>query len=963
VGQTGDRGLPGADRLIGRSSRRFGAGAAIPLALHRSAPDRPIPPANDAVTANETPTLRGRSRELEELDALVRRARTGRSGALVLSGEAGVGKTALLQQASARAAANVRVERMAASESEVELAYAGLQQLCGHMMGSAGRLPVPQREALEAAFGLREASAPSPFLVGLAVLGLLTDVAGERALVCVIDDAQWLDDVSARAVAFVAHRLDAEGIAILLGMRTVERVFADLPQLVVEGLGDDDARELLRLSLPGAIDGRVRDQLIAEARGNPLALQELPRALGPAALAGGFALAGSMPLESRIEESLIAQLEPLPPQTRTLLLLAAADPTGDPGLLWRGSAALGLGPEHLDEAERAGMLVVDTRVGFRHPLVRSAVYRAASAEERRRVHAALAEATSAERDPDRYAWHRASATVQPDEEVAADLERSAARARTRGGAAATAAFLERAAQLTPAPTRRAQRLIAAAEAKHDAGAPDAALRLLDAARIHPLTALQEAVITRLRVRAEYAQHRDRNGPRLLLAAAQGLEPLDPTLARDTYLEALAAAFAGGRLNAAEEVAAVSRAILDATAADASERARDLILRGQALLAAEGPEAAQPTLVRALRAFLDSEPDAVELRWMWFGCHAARDLWDADALRALAHRQVALARAGGVLTVLPIALTFEMTAWVLDGRLDRVAAACDEVDAIQNAIGQPLPQYGRMNLAAYRGRVEEVERRAGQLRSDARARGEGHALSAANFAEATVYNGAGRFADAVASARRELAYTHELAFAERALPELIEGAVRVEQRALAEEALARLEPLTRPLGGDWALGTLALAQAQLRTGEDADARYRDAIERFERMRAPMWVGRAQLLYGEALRRDGRRADARALLRSAHELLSHVGAAGFAERAARELGATGETVRVRTPESIDQLTDQELNVARLAREGLTNRDIGARLFISARTAEYHLRKVFVKLGISSRAELKSALGELD
>jgi DNA-binding CsgD family transcriptional regulator len=911
----------------------------------------------------EAAPLRGRGRELDELDALVGRARVGRSGALVVSGEAGIGKTALLDRMVAGAGTHARVERMVASESEMELAYAGLQQLCGHMMGAAQRLPGPQREALETAFGLREASAPSPFLVGLAVLGLLTEVAGDRALLCVIDDAQWLDEVSARAVAFVARRLDAEGIAIVLAMRSVDDTAADLPQLRLRGLGDADARELLRLSLPGAIDRRVRDQLIAEARGNPLALQELPRALSPAELAGGFALAGSMPLESRIEQSLIAQLEPLPAATRMLLLLAAADPTGDPGLLWRASAGLGLRPEDVDLAVQADALVVGARVGFRHPLVRSAVYRAASPEDRRLVHAALADAMSTDRDPDRRAWHRAAAMLQPDEAVAADLERSATRARTRGGAAAAAAFLERAADLSPAPVRRARRLIAAAEAKHDAGAPEAALRLLDNARDHPLTALQEALIARLRVRAEYALRRDRSGPRLLLSAAQGLEGLDPPLARDTYLEALAALFAAGRLSDAGEVAVVVRAVLDATAGDDSNRARDLILRGQALLAAEGPAAAQPVLRRALRAFLDQPPDALELRWMWFGCHAARDLWDADALRALAARQVELARAGGVLTVLPIALTFQMTADVLDGRLDRIAAACDEVDAIQNVTGHPLPQYGRMNLAAYRGRVEEVERRAAQLRADAQARGEGHALSAANYAEAIAYNGAGRYADAVAVARRELPYTRELAFAARALPELVEAAVRTGETALAEQALTHLESVTVPAGGDWALGTVALARAQLSAGDQAEALYQEAIERSDRVRVPMLKGRAQLLYGETLRRLQRRADARAQLREAHEVLTRCGLPGFAARAARELAASGETLRARTPEPIDQMTDQELNVARLAREGLTNRDIGARLFISSRTAEYHLRKVFVKLGISSRSELKNALVELD
>jgi DNA-binding CsgD family transcriptional regulator len=908
--------------------------------------------------------IRGRDRELAALDALVKRARAGHSGALCVSGEAGVGKTALLDVAARRAAgAGVRVERMVASESEMELAYAGLQQLCGPMIGAVVHLPPPQRDALETAFGLRDGGAPSPFLVGLAVLGLLTEVAGEKPLLCVVDDAQWLDEASAQAVAFVARRLDAEGVAIVLAMRVVSAEFADLPQLEVRGVGDEDARALLCLAVPGALDRRVRDQLIAESRGNPLALRELPRALKPDEIAGGFALTGSLPLERRIEQSLVAQLEPLPASTRLLLLLAAADPTGDPELLWRAGEALGLGPEDYDAAERADALVVGMRVGFRHPLVRSAVYRSAPPADRRRVHAALADATPVDRDPDRRAWHRASATLTPDEDVAADLEQSAARARTRGGAAAAAAFLERAAELSPAPARRVQRLIAAAAAKHDAGAPEAALRLLDSTRDHPLTKLQEARIERLRARAQYALRRDRGGPRALLAAAQALEPLDPSLARDTYLEALAAALYTGRLGDPDVLQAVARTILAATADDDSPRARDLILRGQALLAAEGLEAAIPTLRRALRAFVEQPPDPLELRWMWFGCRAAIDLWDRDALAELANRQVELARQAGVLTVLPLALTFRMAADLLDGRMDRVAAACDEVDAIKNVTANPLPRYGRIILAAYQGRVDEVERMGPRFRADAQARGEGNALSAINSSAAIAYNGAGRYADALEAARAELGHTEELSFAMRAMPDLVEAAVRTGERKVAEAALAALAPVTQAAGGDWALGVHAMAAAQLAEGAEAEARHGEAVERLERGRMPLLEGRARLLYGEWLRREHRRIDARAQLRRAYELLDGCGAAGFAARAARELSATGETLRVRAPDALDQLTDQELNVARLAREGLTNRDIGARLFISARTAEYHLRKVFVKLGIASRAELKTALAELD
>ncbi|MQY11985.1 hypothetical protein SRB5_21130 [Streptomyces sp. RB5] len=911
-----------------------------------------------------TVTLLGRERELAGLGALVERARAGQSGALVVVGEAGIGKTVLLDRAAADAGSRVRIERIVASESEMELAYAGLHQLCARMMDSVVRLPVPQREAIETALGLREGSAPSPFLVGLALLGLLTEAADDRALLCVVDDAQWLDEASAGAVAFAARRLGAEGVAVVLAMRTVGPAFAGLPRLVVEGLDHEDARALLRVATPGGLDARIRDQLIAEARGNPLALRELPRALSPAEIAGGFALTGSMPLESRIEQSLVAQLEPLPASVRLLLLLAAADPTGDPGLLWRASAGLGLTPADFDAAAQAEALVVGTRVGFRHPLVRSAVYRSASPADRRRVHAALAGVTSPDQDPDRRAWHRANATLRPDEDVAADLERSAARARTRGGAAAAGAFLERAAGLTPEPHRRVGRLIAAAQAKHEAGAPEAALRLLEDARALPLTALQQALVARLDARAGYALRRDGGGARRLLAAAQGLEGLDPVLARDTYIEALAAAVYGGRLGDREQAAAVARAILEATeGAQESGRARDLILRGQALLAAEGQEAAIGTLRRAQRAFLEQVPDSLEMHWVWFASRASQDLWDPDGLRALARRQVELARAEGVVTVLPIALSLLVLSQTTDGDLDAADASCDEIDALKAATGNPLPPLGRLVLAAYRGQTADAESMAEQIRADGLARGEGHALSVANFTRAVLYNGLGRFEDALACARQELPYTHELNLAMRSLLEVIEAATHTGDRDLAEEACRKFTEVTRPVRTDYASAVLAMAQAQVRTGEEADRLFREALRLFEQERMPTWIGRCRLVYGEALSRAGRPDEAREQLRASYEIMSGLGLDGFAERAARELKAVGETPRVYVRVSEARLTDQELNVARLAREGLTNRDIGARLFISARTAEYHLRKVFAKLGIRGRAELKTALADLE
>lgn len=910
--------------------------------------------------------LLGRDRELARLSTLLDRARRGDSGALVVHGPAGVGKTALLDRLVELAGPGVRVERMVAWESEVELPYAGLQLMCGHLMAATGGLPAPQREALESVLGLRDAGAPNPLVVGLAVLGLLARAAErDGAMLCVVDDAQWLDEVSARAIASVARRIRSEGVAIVFAMREVDEPFLDLPRLEVTGLGDDDARELLRKRVPGAVDERVRDQLIVEARGNPLALRELPGTLSPSALAGGFGLASSMPLESRIEQSLLAGLEALSPDTRTLLLLAAADPTGDTGLLWQASAALGLGPGSLEAAQRADALVLGWRVSFRHPLIRSAVYRTADPQDRRAVHAALAGATDPERDPDRRAWHRALAADEPDEGLATDLERSAERARARGGVAASAAFLERSATLSPNPQARAGRLISAASAKLEAGAPDTALLLLERLGDLPLTPMQEALVGRIRARVGYALRRDRSAPRQLLRAAQALEQHDQALARDTYMEALSAAVYAGRLGEPGAVAEVASAILAATEADDSDRPQDLILRGQALLSAEGQAAALSTVRRAVQAFLDQPADPSALHWMWFGGRAAQDIWDAEGMRTLAERQVRLAEAGGFLTVLPMALSLLMVVRTFDGDLDAAEAICDDIDTILSVTGHPLPPQARTFVAAYRGQVDEVERRTAQLRADGYARGEGYSLTVANLAEALVYNGAGRHAEALAAAREEMPYSHELGHAMRTLLEVVEAATRVGDLAAAEEAVERLTQVTLPAGdSDWSLAFIALASAQLRDDEHGEELYREAIERFDRLRVPMLKGRSQLLYGEMLRRSNRLADARQQLQAAYDVLSACGMAGFADRALRELGSAGATPRARgRAASGHQLTDQELKVARLAREGLTNRDIGARLFISAHTAEWHMRKVLVKLGIKSRTELRTALRDAD
>jgi DNA-binding CsgD family transcriptional regulator len=914
------------------------------------------------------PVLWGRARELARVRALIDGARQGSSGALVLLGEAGIGKTALLDAAVAGAAPFARVERMVAVESEMELPYAALHQIVGGMVTHLDALPEPQRDALQVAFGLVAGTAPGPFLVGLAALGLLTEGGIDKPLLCVVDDAQWLDQASAQALAFVARRLGSERIALVLAMREISDGFADLPSLVVGPLDDHDARSLFQRSVPGAMDPRVRDRLIAEARGNPLALRELPRGLTAAEIAGSFALTGTLPLASRIEASLVAQLEPLRPPARLLLVLAAAEPTGNPSLLWAASAALGIGADSIDEVERAGMLSVGSRIEFRHPLLRAAVYRSAPPGDRRRCHAALAGAIDTSTDPDRRAWHRAQATVEPDENVASELERSAVRARTRGGGAAAAAFLERAAALTPDRSRRAERLVGAAQAKYEGGGPEAALRLLDSVSDADLPPVGRAKVARLRAQIDYALHRRSNVAEQLIAAADQLSAFSPGAAHETYLEAFGVLLFAGRLDdagdRASRIKALGEAVLSATGDQPGDGALDLLVRGHAEFSVGGyPEPALATGKRALAAFMTHPLGEAEVRWMWLACRAALDMWDAEALRTLSERQISLARTDGALTILPTALTYGIAAKLLDGDLAAATAYADEVDVIKDATGNTLPRYGRCIVAAWRGHVDEVRARAEQLRSDARGRREGTALSAANFAEAIALNGAGRYADAVALGREELPHSGELSFAMRILPETVEAAVHAGEPEVAREAVERLAALTAPPGGDWALGALAGARAQIAEGPDAEAFFREAIERFERVAMPLLAARARLTYGEWLRRHRRRIDAREQLRAAHAILSVCGADGFAARAAIELSATGETTRPRTADAVEALTAQERNVARLARDGLTNRDIGTRLFISARTVEYHLRKVFMKLGISGRNELRDALADLD
>jgi DNA-binding CsgD family transcriptional regulator len=905
--------------------------------------------------------VKGRDAECESLNRLLDAVRAGESRVLVVRGEEGVGKTALLQYLQDQAA-DCRVARATGVQSEMELAFAGVHQLCARMLDRLDRLPDPQREALAIAFGLSAGDAPDRFLLGLAVLTLLSEVAEERPLVCLVDDAQWLDEASAQTLAFVARRLQAESVALVFAVRGDREAteFARLPELTLGGLSPDAARALLASAVPGALDERVAERIVAETAGNPLALLELPRGLSPAELAGGFSPLDARPLSGRIEESFRRRLAELPDPTRLLLLVAAAEPLGEPVLVWRAAENLGIGGEAAAPAVASDLVELGARVQFRHPLVRSAIYGAASPEERRAVHGALAEATDPEADPDRRAWHRAHAAAGPDEDVAAELERCAGRARARGGFAAAAAFHERAAALTVEPACRAERALAAAQAKHLAGAPDAALEVLAAARAGPLNELGHVQADLLRARIAFAVNRGRDAPPLLLTAARRLEPLDPQLARGTYLDALSAATFVGRLADGPGLREVAEAARSAPPPPEPPRAVDLLLDGLALMTTEGPAAGAPTLGRAVSAFLTGESSAEEeIRWLWLAVYAALDLWDDEAWHALAVRHVRLLRGAGALAMLPIALNSRIGAYLGTGELGEAELLVKEVTAVTRATGTHLTPYIPLALAAYRGREAEASRLLDDTMNEVLRRGEGIGLTISQWAGAVLYNGLGRYEDALAAAEPAEEHPEELRFHYRALVELIEAAARSGKVDRAAAAVERLSRSTRAGGTDFAMGTEARSRALVSEGDAAESAYREAIERLARTRPRTALARAHLVYGEWLRRERRRVDAREQLRTAHEMLAAMGMEAFAGRAARELRATGETARKRTVETRDRLTPQEAHIARLAREGYSNPEIGAQLFISPRTVKYHLHKVFAKLDIRSRSQLEHVL----
>jgi DNA-binding CsgD family transcriptional regulator len=906
--------------------------------------------------------LLGRQSERETLDRLLDGAREARGAVLVLHGEAGVGKTRLLEYA-AEAAEDFQDVRISGVEGEMELPFAAVQQLVSPFAELAEHLPDPQREALDVAFGLSGGPAPDRFLVGLATLGVLSEAAEDQPLLALVDDAQWLDDSSAQALAFVARRLAAERIGLLFASRGACDLFDGLPQLEVGPLGRVDSRALLESALPTRLDEHVLDRIVLETRGNPLALLEMPRGLTPVQLAGGFGLPATKTMPANIEESFTRRLAGLPYDARRLLLLASADSVGDPALLWRAAQELGIAESAVDTLEAEGLLEVGPRIVFRHPLVRSAVYGGAGVKERSAIHRALADATDPQIEPDRRAWHQGQATSMPDEDVAAELEHSAGRAQARGGLAAGAAFLARAADLTPGARRRSQRLLAAAGAKRDAGDLDGALGLVAGVDPGALDELGAGRVRLLEAQIALEQRRGADAGRLFLDAATRLQEVAPLLARDAFLEAL-----GGVLT--NDVVVDGGALVVAAAARAAppppgeEGCVEVLLHAYANRLIDGYASAAPLYAQTLGLVLGAGPPDAEVG-PWLSLSSARDrnvlaleLWDEEALHVLAARQVQLARDSGALGHLEYALSFLARSRIVAGELAGAASLLDEAALIAEATGNPKLVNAPLILAAWRGEEPEAAGMIDASSEDAIRR----RWTSNDYARAVLYNGLGRYEEARDAAWKAMK-PDPIGYGTFLIPELAEAASRTADTDLLDYAVGWLAERTDVIESAWVDGVTARVRALASGGDEAEELYRRSIEHLSGTRLRPELARSRLLYGEWLRRERRRVDAREQLRAAFEAFEDMGAQAFANRAQRELMATGERARRRTVETDDELTPQESQVARLAAGELTNREIAAQLFISPSTVEYHLRKVFRKLDVRSRTQLADRLEKPD
>ncbi|QEM48428.1 helix-turn-helix domain-containing protein [Mycolicibacterium grossiae] len=909
--------------------------------------------------SSEVAALSGRDPECQRLRQLHTALRSGRSEVLVLSGEAGIGKTALLQNLR-DSAADCTVLSVAGVESDMDLAFAGLQQLCAPVLGFRGGLSLPQREALEHAFGISSAGgAPSRFLVGLAVLGLLAAAAEGRPVLCLVDDAQWLDSVSAQTLFFVARRLEAEAVGLVFALRTPNDGTAGLPTLAVGGLNDGDARNLLELAFPGRLDPAIVDRIVAESHGNPLALLESSKEVR----VSDSAAAQRGPVSASVEGRYLELVSQLPAETQMCLVTAAAEPLGDPALLFRALAHMDLKPVATMPAQDVGLLRIDTRVQFHHPLARSAAYRSATPEQRRHAHGALAAVTDPEADPDRRAWHRALACEALDEPVALELESSAGRARQRGGTAAAAAFLTRAAELTPDPSMRSTRALTAAEAHYETASFDQSRHLLATAELGPLTDLQRARLAQLRTRLAFTSARASGQAAALAeavsefaAVAAQLSVLDAALATETYLEALSAAMYAGR-SAPGLTVQIAETVRAALVVLPPQTPLEVITHALADRLALGAAAAMPAMRRARDALLECVRS--ESGWFWRAFPLVHECvihetWE-EGWSAVSAHAVRLATDAGALALLPSAMLSRAGAHVANGELTQATALVAEASDLANAINYAPLRYHGLNVAAWKGDDHEVAALATAAIESSQLRGEGRAIGLAHYATALVDNGRGRYPDALAAARRGLQY-EDLGFHGYLLIEAIEAAVRTNDVYFAEQALEQLRERTLAAGTARALGSLTRSEALLSSGRRAETLYLESIGHFEATSQAVQLARVRLLYGEWLRRNGPATAAREPLRVAHRDLVAMGSMAFAERARRELQATGQKTRKSPTAAGDDLSPQERQIAELAGKGLTNQEVASQLFLSAHTVDWHLRKVYTKLGVRTRRELR-------
>ena len=906
------------------------------------------------MTARPFPVL-GRDRELEALESFRETLMSGSSAALVVHGEAGIGKTTLLERFRTTQT-SCQVLSISGTESEMELPWAALHQLCTPLLVHLEGIPGPQRAALETAFGTSAEGAAEPFLCGLAVLALLTDAAARSPVICAIDNADALDQASLKTLGFVGRRLLAESVGLLFVTRDVPADLARLPAIHIAGLADDDAGALLDTVTRAELDPAVRRQLIAETYGNPLAIVELARHGHLRRLAGGYQMPDGAPIAGQIEASFLETARALDPAAQRVLLLAAAEPTGDAALLRR--AALGTGLELPAEDEALRRLVsLQPTVRFRHPLVRSAIYAKASDGDRRAAHRALADAFEPADDPVRRVWHLAQSLDGPDAAMAEALERTADSVQKRGGSAAVAAFLARAAALTPDAASRARRELGAARARLQSGDPDGALSLLSLAEARGLDARLSAHAQLLRGQLSFHTTRGGEAPDLLLAAARALAPCDPALSRDTYLAARNAAVFAGSLASGENVGSIARAILaEAPVVDPAGPA-DLLLRAAAQLDAYGPAHAARAVRTATRALLAEGLPNDQLGLLWTAGGLAMDTFDDQGMVTLQEAALDIARRDGRLEMTVLAAVNFGGVKQRRGDLPGATALFQEAIAICEAIGAPPPRSTLLGIPAQTGDLEQFNEMAESIVEAATDTHEGYVLTLAHGLAARVHLAHRQYRTALDCCHKALAaglFTMVWVYA----LDYAESAARAGDDAEVAEARDYLDTITAAADTAWARALRALSRALLDDSVDPEPLYRESVAEFTATGQIPCSARAQLLFGEWLRRAGRRQESRIQLRSASQLLSSSGCAAFATRARRELSRLGEKTR-RQPCLNDELTPQELQVAEMAAVGLSNREIAQRLYLSHRTVGAHLYRIYSKLGITSRTQLHLVL----